>query len=57
MKDLELKDGTTLCLPDRQGDIEIEIDAGSDGFQYRYIPFEELEKWVIAVKRNMANEK
>ncbi len=51
MKDLELKYGTTFYLPDKQGDIEIEIDADAYGFQYRYLPFEELEKWVMAIRR------
>ena len=54
MKDLELS-GVTICLPDSDGDVEIESGLWEEFFRC-YVPFETLEEWVISVREHMAKQ-
>lgn len=54
MKDLE-RENVTLCLPDKDGDVEVETDCLSSGYN-TYIPFKDLYEWVIAIHEQKKQE-
>jgi hypothetical protein len=51
MEDLKIDEALTICAPDSDGDVEIEIDDG-DYSVTKYVKFADLETWVAKIKAN-----
>jgi len=54
--DLDINDGTSLYYPDKYGKVDIEFYSETYGWINRSVLFNDLERWVILVRKQLTME-
>jgi len=54
--DLDINDNTSLYYPDKYGKVDIETFSESDGWVNISVLFDDLERWVIATRKQLIRE-
>jgi len=55
MEDLDVDQDTTICSPNKRGNISIEMYTDRAGNHEVWLPFDRLEKWVMEIREETKN--